>query len=119
LLGVPNGFNNLGNQLTLHAGTPVSAAGGASGLYRTAQYLGAAVSTVVVAHVLTAGHASTATTGAARGGDGGVGALGACVAGLGGVLLLGHAATALRRRTSSTSTSVSADPAPRTSQETA
>lgn len=54
LLGVPTGFNNLGNQLTLHDACPARAAGSANGLYRTAQYIGAALSTVLVAHVVPA-----------------------------------------------------------------
>ncbi|WP_308197444.1 MFS transporter [Rathayibacter sp. VKM Ac-2929] len=77
LLGIPNGFNNLGNQLILHAAAPSTVAGSASGLYRTAQYVGACTSSVVVAH-------SFATTTA----DGGIALLGAWIAGLGAVLLL-------------------------------
>jgi MFS family permease len=52
MLGVPNGFNNIGNQLILQASVPADTAGVASGLYRTAQYVGAALSSVVVALVL-------------------------------------------------------------------
>ncbi|TCL79454.1 MULTISPECIES: MFS transporter [unclassified Rathayibacter] len=88
LLGVPNGFNNLGNQLLLHAASPSTAAGSASGLYRTAQYIGACASAVVVAHALE----STAA-------DGGIALLGAWIAGLGGALLvLNLAAMLLGRR---------------------
>jgi MFS family permease len=56
LLGVPTGFNNLGNQLTLHHGSPARAAGSASGLYRTAQYIGATLSAALVAHLVPADH---------------------------------------------------------------
>jgi hypothetical protein len=52
LLGVPNGFNNMGNQLILHHSVPESGAGSASGVYRTAQYLGASLSAVIVAHAV-------------------------------------------------------------------
>ncbi|WP_432532978.1 MFS transporter [Kineococcus arenarius] len=115
LLGVPNGFNNLGNQLTLHAGAPASSAGGASGLYRTAQYLGASASSVVVAHTLP-------TTAGAVTGDGGIGHLGSWIAGLGALLLLGHALTrvlALLRRRRLPPPPVPAPPVHRTPQETA
>ena len=54
LLGIPTGFNNLGNQITLHHAAPARVAGGASGLYRTFQYLGAALSAVLVAHLVPA-----------------------------------------------------------------
>jgi MFS family permease len=50
LLGVPNGFNNLGNQLILHNSVPGKSAGSASGIYRTSQYFGAVLSAVIVAH---------------------------------------------------------------------
>lgn len=52
LLGIPNGFNNIGNQLILQQSAPSESAGVASGLYRTAQYAGAALSSVVVAFAL-------------------------------------------------------------------
>ncbi|MCP2164971.1 MFS transporter [Goodfellowiella coeruleoviolacea] len=41
VLGVPNGFNNLGNQTALYRAAPADQIGGASGLYRTSQYVGA------------------------------------------------------------------------------
>lgn len=50
LLGIPNGFNNLGNQVILHHTVPENSAGSASGVYRTSQYLGASLSAVIVAH---------------------------------------------------------------------
>ncbi|MCM6764042.1 MFS transporter [Rathayibacter sp. ZW T2_19] len=77
LLGVPNGFNNLGNQLILHSAVPESSAGSASGVYRTSQYLGAALSAVIVAH-------SVGTEFDA----GGIRSLGAWIGGIGLVLLI-------------------------------
>lgn len=97
LLGLPNGFNNLGNQLVLHESVAEQHAGVASGLYRTAQYIGAALASVVVAAavgpVAGAGGASGGTVG-----DGGIGALGAWIAGLGAVLLLGSLVVLVRER---------------------
>ncbi|MDR2566258.1 MAG: MFS transporter [Bifidobacteriaceae bacterium] len=52
LAGAPNGFNNLGNQLILHGAVGEGQAGVASGLYRTSQYVGAALASVVVAGAL-------------------------------------------------------------------
>jgi MFS family permease len=52
LLGLPNGFNNLGNQLLLHRAVPTSGAGASTGIYRTAQYVGASLAAVIVAHAL-------------------------------------------------------------------
>ena len=49
LLGIPTGFNNLGNQYILQSSAPAESAGVASGLYRTSQYIGATLATVVVA----------------------------------------------------------------------
>lgn len=88
LLGIPNGFNNLGNQLILHDAAPSPVAGSASGLYRTAQYVGACASSVVVAHSLTA----------SAGGDGGIGVLGAWITGLGAILLLSNSVAMLTAR---------------------
>ncbi|TDP97452.1 sugar phosphate permease [Labedaea rhizosphaerae] len=41
VLGIPNGFNGLGNQSAMYAVAPTSVIGVASGLLRTAQYVGA------------------------------------------------------------------------------
>jgi MFS family permease len=41
LLGLPNGFNSLGNQTSLFRAAPAEQMGAASGLYRTSQYVGA------------------------------------------------------------------------------
>lgn len=76
LLGLPNGFNNLGNQLILHACVDEEHAGVASGLYRMSQYIGAALAAVVVAVAVVPGHD-----------DGGIGVLGTWIASLGAVLL--------------------------------
>jgi MFS family permease len=87
LMGLPNGFNNLGNQLVLHGAVAEEQAGIASGLYRTAQYIGAALASVVVAVALAPGR-----------GDGGIGTLGAWIAALGAVLLLTSVTVLVRER---------------------
>jgi MFS family permease len=90
LMGLPNGFNNLGNQLVLHEAVDEQHAGVASGLYRTAQYIGAALASVVVASALApslSGH-----------GGGGLVTLGGWIAALGGVLLLGSVVVLIRER---------------------
>ncbi|MEG3614312.1 MFS transporter [Isoptericola haloaureus] len=87
LLGLPNGFNNIGNQLQLHSAVEQQQAGVASGLYRTSQYVGAALAAVVVA------------AGVTPGGDDGIHALGAWVGGIGLLLvLLSLAALLVTRR---------------------
>lgn len=86
LLGIPNGFNNVGNQSLLQASAPAGEIGVASGLYRTAQYMGAALSVVVVDAVLSA---------AAPGG--GAPLLGVCIAAAGLVLTAVNAVGAVRR----------------------
>ena len=48
LLGVPNGFNSLGNQTSLYLAAPADQMGGASGLYRTSQYVGANLAAAVI-----------------------------------------------------------------------
>ncbi|RQT21404.1 MFS transporter [Burkholderia contaminans] len=48
VFGIPNGFNNLGNQATLYQSTPHDRIGTASGLYRTAQYVGGSLSFALV-----------------------------------------------------------------------
>ncbi|UTH72736.1 MFS transporter [Chromobacterium sp. IIBBL 290-4] len=54
VFGMPNGFNNLGNQATLYQSAPPEQMGAASGLYRTAQYVGGSLSFSLVS--LTLGH---------------------------------------------------------------
>ncbi|MCP2168437.1 putative arabinose efflux permease, MFS family [Goodfellowiella coeruleoviolacea] len=87
LLGVPNGFNNLGNQMILHHSVPEANAGSATGMYRTAQYLGAALSAVIVAHAVRPDEPV-----------GGIHQLGAWVAGLGGVMLVSNLVALWRSR---------------------
>ncbi|GAA2073052.1 MFS transporter [Microbacterium hatanonis] len=88
LLGVPNGFNNIGNQLILHDSVPADAMGMSSGLYRTSQYVGAALSSVVVAALIGTGLD-----------DGGIRRLGVAIAGIGLLLaVLSVFARAKRRR---------------------
>ncbi|WP_264171820.1 MFS transporter [Burkholderia cepacia] len=48
VFGVPNGFNNLGNQAALYQSAPHDRIGTASGLYRTAQYVGGSLSFALV-----------------------------------------------------------------------
>lgn len=48
LLGVPNGFNNLGLQTALYESAPPKQTGTASGLFQTFRYLGAISSTAVI-----------------------------------------------------------------------
>jgi MFS family permease len=90
LMGLPNGFNNLGNQLVLHDSVDEQHAGVASGLYRTAQYIGAALASVVVASALAPSLSGDGT--------GGLATLGVWIAALGGVLLLGSVAVLIRER---------------------
>ncbi|WP_175734212.1 MFS transporter [Burkholderia ambifaria] len=54
IFGIPNGFNNLGNQATLYQSTPRGRIGTSAGLYRTAQYVGGSLSFALVS--LTLGH---------------------------------------------------------------
>jgi len=84
VLGLPNGFNNMGNQTSMYAAAPADATGAASGLYRTSQYVGANLAAVLI-ELLSAG--VPADTGLHR--------LGLSVAAIAAVLLLG---TLLRRR---------------------
>lgn len=86
LMGVPNGFNNLGNQLLLHESVPNQSAGSASGIYRTAQFVGAAISTVVVAHTIEVSLPY-----------GGIHLLGACIAALGLVMIVSNSVALIRR----------------------
>ncbi|ATE54758.1 MFS transporter [Actinosynnema pretiosum] len=48
LIGVPNGFNSMGNQSSMVAAAPVERIGAASGVYRTCQYLGAALASALI-----------------------------------------------------------------------
>ncbi|EWM17281.1 MFS transporter [Kutzneria sp. 744] len=48
VLGIPNGFNSLGNQTAMYAAAPAEQVGTASGLYRTSQYIGANLAAALV-----------------------------------------------------------------------
>lgn len=66
VLGLPNGFTNLGLQASLFAATPPEGTGAAAGLFQTARYLGAILSTsllgvVFASSVSTAGLRTVAT----------------------------------------------------------
>jgi MFS family permease len=87
LFGLPNGFNNLGNQFLLHESAPQGSAGTASGIYRTSQYLGAIISSLIVAHVL-----DTSAP------DGGIDAFGILILGCGILMLLTSGAWRMLRR---------------------
>ncbi|MGG7099687.1 MFS transporter [Rhodococcus sp. 24CO] len=54
VLGVPNGFNNIGNQSLINAVTTVDEVGAAIGVYRTVAFIGANLAVVVLQ--VTAGH---------------------------------------------------------------
>lgn len=89
LLGLPNGFNNLGNQLLLHRAVPAEVAGASSGIYRTSQYVGASLAAVVTAHAIAPAAA-----------EGGISELGAAITLLSGVLLLLSVVAYVRQRLS-------------------
>jgi MFS family permease len=48
VLGLPNGFNSLGNQTAMYNSAPQDQLSTASGLYRTAQYIGANLASALV-----------------------------------------------------------------------
>ncbi|WP_020502493.1 MFS transporter [Sciscionella marina] len=77
VLGLPNGFNSIGNQSAVYAAAPAEQAGAASGLYRTSQYIGANIAAAVI---------ELAQTG--RTPTEGMHVLGYVVAGIGAVLLV-------------------------------
>lgn len=52
LLGVPNGFNNLGLQTALYESAPGGRTGSAGGLFQTFRYLGAMTATAIIGVVL-------------------------------------------------------------------
>jgi MFS family permease len=87
LLGLPNGFNNLGNQTEMFEAADPDAVGAASGLYRTSQYIGANLAAAVL-EVAFAGPPS----------DPGMHRIGLVVAAIAAVLLVAAALSARRRR---------------------
>jgi len=48
LLGLPNGFNSMGNQTSLYRAAPADQMGSAAGLYRSSQYVGANLAAAVM-----------------------------------------------------------------------
>jgi len=52
VLGVPNGFNNLGLQAALYETAPETQMGAAGGLFQTFRYVGAIASTAIIGLVL-------------------------------------------------------------------
>jgi predicted MFS family arabinose efflux permease len=48
VLGLPNGLNNMGLQAALYTAAPPEATGMAGGLFQTARYIGAILSTAVL-----------------------------------------------------------------------
>jgi len=52
VLGIPNGFNNLGLQAALYETAPAPQIGAASGLFQTFRYVGASLSTALIGLVL-------------------------------------------------------------------
>ncbi|MEB3372090.1 hypothetical protein [Saccharopolyspora mangrovi] len=63
VLGLPNGFNNMGNQRAMYAVAPAEAMGAASGRYRTSQYVGANLAAAVLVLTFGAAHRRPACTG--------------------------------------------------------
>jgi len=63
VLGVPNGFNNLGLQAALYEAAPAAQMGAAGGLFQTFRYMGAILSTALLGLVMgahaTSGHLHT------------------------------------------------------------
>lgn len=49
VLGLPNGFNSMGNQTSLYDAAPADQMGTASGLYRSSQYIGANLAAAMLA----------------------------------------------------------------------
>jgi MFS family permease len=52
VLGLPNGFNSMGNQTAMYAASPAEHTGAAAGLFRTSQYVGANLASALLALVL-------------------------------------------------------------------
>jgi hypothetical protein len=86
LLGLPNGFNNVGNQTEMYRAADRRSVGAASGLYRTSQYIGANIAAAVL-ELAFAGPPS----------DPGLHRMGLVVAGASAVLLAAAVITGRRR----------------------
>lgn len=85
IAGVPNGFNNIGNQGLINTVTSVEKVGTATGIYKTSQYVAANLSAVIVALCMSAG----AGDGSAGATDAGLHFTGWAIAALGAVMTLG------------------------------
>ncbi|MGP5248463.1 MFS transporter [Corynebacterium variabile] len=85
IAGVPNGFNNIGNQELINTVTSVEKVGTATGIYKTSQYVAANLSAVIVALCMGAG-AGDGSSGAT---DAGLHFTGWAIAALGAVMTLG------------------------------
>lgn len=48
MLGIPNGFNNLGLQAALYARTPAERTGAAGGMFQTSRYIGSILATALI-----------------------------------------------------------------------
>ncbi|RKT07839.1 putative MFS family arabinose efflux permease [Streptomyces sp. 3211.6] len=82
VLGLPNGFNSLGNQTLMYRTAPAEQIGTASGLLRTSQYIGANLASALVGIAL-----------GRQAGDSGLHLLAAVITGISLVLLLNAATT--------------------------
>ncbi|MGO2852130.1 MAG: MFS transporter [Corynebacterium variabile] len=85
IAGVPNGFNNIGNQELINTVTSVEKVGTATGIYKTSQYVAANLSAVIVALCMSVG----AGDGSAGATDAGLHFTGWAIAALGAVMTLG------------------------------
>lgn len=95
--GVPNGFNNIGNQALINTVTSVEKVGTATGIYKTVQYIAANLSAVIVALCMSIGAGSAGGSGAgstggdAVAGDAGLHLTGWVIAALGTLMCVGLA----------------------------
>jgi MFS family permease len=91
--GVPNGFNNIGNQALINTVTSVEKVGTATGIYKTVQYIAANLSAVIVALCMSigAGSGSGGTDGDAGATDSGLHLTGWVIAALGAAMCVGLA----------------------------
>lgn len=91
--GVPNGFNNIGNQALINTVTSVEKVGTATGIYKTMQYIAANLSAVIVALCMSIGAGSGADSGDAAATDGatdaGLHLIGWVIVALGAVMCVG------------------------------
>lgn len=95
LLGLPNGFNNIGNQTAMYQAAEADHVGMASGLFRTSQYVAANLSSVVIELCFLWGSAGPIPHGVPT--DGGMHLIGTVIACISAVLMVG-AGIGMRRR---------------------